>query len=388
MRRLLFVFGTRPEAIKLAPLIRETRRRSGFEVVVCVTGQHREMLDQVLDVFGIVPDVDLQVMRPDQTLFDITADVLRGLEGVLHRFSPDLVIVQGDTTTALAGALAAYYARTPVAHVEAGLRTGDKYSPYPEEMNRALVDVLSDVHLAPTEHARCNLLQAGIESDRIHVTGNTVIDALLWARDRIEASGSADAAIGEQLSRIPRGLRERIAEDAGRRLIVVTGHRRESFGPDFEAICHALRLIAERNPEVELAYAVHLNPAVRTPVYRILDGVDRVHLFDPPPYLAFVWLLTRCRFVLTDSGGIQEEAPSLGKPLLVMRRVTERPEGVEAGCARVVGVGTDDILSAAERLLHDEEEYARMSNVANPYGDGTASAQTADILWEWLRAHV
>jgi UDP-N-acetylglucosamine 2-epimerase (non-hydrolysing) len=383
VRRVLFVFGTRPEAIKLAPLIFEVQKRPGLEALICVTGQHREMLDQVLSGFGIEPNWDLDLMQPGQDLTGLTARLVLGLAPVMEEARPDIVLVQGDTSSALIGALSAYYGRIPVGHVEAGLRTGDMYSPFPEEGNRKLVGTLADIHFAPTGGARDNLLAEGVPASRVHVTGNTVVDALLWAEDRLSTTPPGDPFLEEQLASVPADVRDA----TGGRFILVTGHRRESFGPDFEAICTALLQIVERNEDIQLAYPVHLNPNVREPVYRILGGVERVHLFEPPPYFGFVWLQSRSHLILTDSGGVQEEAPSLNKPVLVTRRVTERPEGVEAGCARLVGVDRDTIVSTTELLLNDQAEYERMSSATNPYGDGTASVKTADALEEWLTAN-
>jgi UDP-N-acetylglucosamine 2-epimerase (non-hydrolysing) len=322
-------------------------------------------------------------MQPGQDLAGLTARLVQDLAPVIEEANPDIVLVQGDTSSALIGALSAYYGRVPVGHVEAGLRTGDMYSPFPEEGNRKLVGALADIHFAPTELARNNLLAEGVSADRVYVTGNTVVDALLWAENRLAHSPVGDPFLDEQLAVIPSAVRD--ATEC--KLLLVTGHRRESFGPDFEAICTALLQIVEQNKDVQLAYPVHLNPNVREPVYRILGGKDRIHLFEPPPYFGFVWLLSRSHLILTDSGGIQEEAPSLDKPVLVTRRVTERPEGVEAGCARLVGVDTDTIVSATEALLTDPAEYERMSSAINPYGDGTASAKTADALEEWLASN-
>jgi UDP-N-acetylglucosamine 2-epimerase (non-hydrolysing) len=383
VKRVLFVFGTRPEAIKLAPLIFEVQKRSDLEALICVTGQHREMLDQVLTGFGILPRWDLNLMQPGQDLTGLTARLIQGLAPVIEEAKPDIVLVQGDTSSALIGALSAYYGRVPVGHVEAGLRTGDMYSPFPEEGNRKLIGALADIHFASTELARNNLLAEGIPADRVHVTGNTVVDALLWAENRLANSPVGDPFLQDQLAAIPPAVRD--ATDG--RLILVTGHRRESFGPDFESICTALLQIVEQHKDVQLAYPVHLNPNVREPVYRILGGKDRIHLFEPPPYFGFVWLLSRSHVILTDSGGVQEEAPSLDKPVLVTRRVTERPEGVEAGCARLVGVDTDTIVSTTEALLNDPAEYERMSSAINPYGDGNASAKTTDALEEWLASN-
>ena len=385
MSRVLFIFGTRPEAIKLAPLILELEARANIEPVVCVTGQHREMLDQVLDVFDLRPDYDLNVMQAGQSLTDVTVRILEKLGAILQQVAPDLVVVVGDTTTTMAGALAAFHSQIPVAHVESGLRTGHRYNPFPEEMYRTVVDVLAELHFAPTEQNRENLLRAGIGPESISVTGNTVIDALLQAVARIDTPSPDDERANEFLCQIPVDMRARLADNAdGHRLILVTGHRRESFGRDFESICLALRDIASRHRDVEIAYAVHMNPNVREPVYRILGDAERVQLFEPPDYLGFVWLLAHAYLVLTDSGGIQEEAPSLGKPLLVMRRATERPEGIEAGCAKLVGVDRASIAAEATRLLEDPAAYEAMSVVKNPYGDGRASVRIADAIEAWL----
>jgi len=383
VKRVLFVFGTRPEAIKLAPLIFEVSARPNLEALVCVTGQHREMLDQVLSVFQLKPDWDLNLMREGQDLSGLTSRLFRDLAPVMESAQPDIVLVQGDTTSALTGALSAYYSRIPVGHVEAGLRTGQKYSPFPEEVNRKLVGSIADIHFAPTELAMSNLIAEGVSRGDIHVTGNTVIDALLWAENRLQTAPPGDSLIESQMDAIPEAIRN----NADGRLILVTGHRRESFGPDFEAICEALLKVVERNKDVRLAYPVHLNPNVREPVNRILGDIDRIHLFEPPPYLGFVWLLSRSHLILTDSGGVQEEAPSLNKPVLVMRRVTERPEGIKAGCARLVGVDPEEIVSTTELLLNNPVEYERMSSAINPYGDGTSAAQTADAIEEWVAKH-
>jgi len=366
----MFCFGTRPEAIKLAPVIHELARHpKEFEPTALVTAQHRHMLDQVLRVFDIRPDHDLDLMRPGQSLADVTVGVLRGVERVLRRVRPDMVMVQGDTTSALAAALAAFYQQIPVGHVEAGLRTRDKYSPYPEEMNRRLVSSLADLHFAPTRTARENLLREGVPRGRIHVTGNTVVDALkAMRRSRVAWY-------------VP--VLDKIAPE--QRVILVTAHRRESFGPGFESICHALRMIVERNPHVEVVYPVHLNPNVRKPVRRILGGVSRVHLIKPLDYLPFVRLMERSYLILTDSGGIQEEAPALGKPVLVMRDVTERPEAVEAGTAKLVGTDAETIATATERLLCVGAAYRKMARARNPFGDGRASARIAGALQRFLR---
>jgi UDP-N-acetylglucosamine 2-epimerase len=363
MPRVLLIFGTRPEAIKMAPLVRVLDERADFEAVTCVTAQHREMLDQVLDWFGIMPDYDLDLMQPDQTLAGLTARALEGVSGVIEAVRPDAVLSQGDTTTAMTAALAAFYQRIPVGHVEAGLRTRDIYNPFPEEVNRHLIGVMASYNFAPTETARDALLAEGTRPESITVTGNTVIDALQWTV--------------AQPYRLDLGLP---LGTSGERLILITAHRRESFGPDFEAICHALRQIAERNADVRLVYPVHLNPNVQTPVHRILSGVERVHLIDPLPYPAFAHLMNQSALVITDSGGLQEEAPALGKPVLVMRRTTERPEAVEAGTARLVGTETVAIVRAAEELLRDEAAYRAMANAISPFGDGHAAERIADVL--------
>jgi UDP-N-acetylglucosamine 2-epimerase (non-hydrolysing) len=374
--RVLIIFGTRPEAIKLAPVIRELGKRSEFDPRVCVTAQHREMLDQVLQLFEIRPDFDLGIMRPDQSLFEVTERALAALEGVLEAERPELVLVQGDTTTAFVGALAGFYRKIRVGHIEAGLRSHDKFAPFPEEMNRRLADELSDLLFAPTEGAKANLLREGFPEERIFVTGNTVIDALLWTVERLESP--------EAQARLVRRFAELGLDLEGKRLILVTAHRRESFGRLGE-ICHALRLIAEHNRDVELVYPVHLNPQVQGPVWRALEGTDRVRLLEPLDYESFVWLMSRAYLILTDSGGIQEEAPSLGKPVLVMRERTERPEALAAGTAKLVGVGRERIFQEAQRLLDEPAEYAKMARAVNPFGDGHAAERIVSILKEQLR---
>ncbi len=367
-KKVLTIIGTRPEAIKLAPIVAELKRRSDcFVQKVCVTAQHREMLDQVLDLFGIKPDHDLDIMEPSQTLADLTSKAITGLDGVVRRELPDVILVQGDTTTAFCGALAAHYNKIRVGHVEAGLRSGNKFAPFPEEINRSLISTLADDHFAPTEHAKEALLKEGIPDSAIHVTGNTVIDALLWACERVRA----------QRPNLPLGLREKLH---GKTVVLVTGHRRESFGEGFENICLAIKDIADSFQEIVFIYPVHLNPNVRKPVNRILGGHDRILLIDPLPYLPFVWLMDRSTVVLTDSGGVQEEAPSLGKPVLVMRETTERPEGVAVGNAMLVGVRREKIAGELADLLHNPERRKSMASVNNPYGDGKASARIADII--------
>lgn len=369
MIKVLTIFGTRPEAIKLAPVIRELEKHmESFISRVCVTAQHREMLDPFLELFRIRPDYDLDIMRPNQSLFDVTTRALSGLREILKRERPDLVLVQGDTTTAFAVALAAFYLRVKIAHVEAGLRTEDKYNPFPEEINRRLITHLADLHFAPTERARTNLLREGIRDETIFVTGNTVVDALFMV---LELTKAEDA------------LRN-LGLDPRKRLILVTAHRRESFGAGIMNICLAIREIVARAPEVEVVYPVHLNPNVRSVVHRILDGVERVHLIEPLDYVAFVHLMNRAYLILTDSGGIQEEAPSLGKPVLVLRKATERPEVLEAGAAKLVGTDPENIVQETLRLLEDEDEYQRMATVPNPFGDGHAAERIIRIILESL----
>jgi UDP-N-acetylglucosamine 2-epimerase (non-hydrolysing) len=375
--RVLTVFGTRPEAIKMAPLIKALEACPDTEQRLCVTAQHRGMLDQVLALFGIVPHHDLAVMRPNQSLYELTARVLTGLEPVLAAERPDLVLVHGDTTTTMAAALAAFYAHIPVGHVEAGLRTFNLAAPFPEEANRQLADRLCALLFAPTDGARRALLSEGLPGDRIRVTGNTVIDALLMVRDR---------AVGKPLEpwRAVFGSAFSVVADPGPPVVLVTGHRRESFGQGFLDICTALRTIATRHPEVQLVYPVHLNPNVRGPVLATLSGLPNVHLIDPLDYEPFVRLMDRATVILTDSGGIQEEAPSLGKPVLVMRQTTERPEGVEAGTVKLVGTDVAAIVHGVETLLFDPAAYEAMHRAHNPYGDGRAAQRHIDFILERL----
>jgi UDP-N-acetylglucosamine 2-epimerase (non-hydrolysing) len=375
--KTLTVFGTRPEAIKLAPVLHELRKFSEIDSRVCVTAQHREMLDQVLKIFEITPDYDFNLMRPNQSLYQITADVLVHLESVIQREKPDVVITQGDTTTAFVASVAAFYAQVKIARVEAGLRTFQKYSPFPEEINRLLADQLADFHFAPTERAQQNLLREGISPTTIFVTGNTVIDALhsMWARLRDRDFGEHFSVPKEIFSQIGRGEKK---------LVLVTGHRRESFGPEFESICMGLKKIAQSYSDVVLIYPVHLNPNVRAPVQKILSRIDRIFLMEPLDYEKFVWLMGRAFLILTDSGGIQEEAPALGKPVLVMRKVTERPEAIEAGTAKLVGTDAETIFREAARLLEDRNAYEQMARAVNPFGDGHAAARIVKILREHL----
>ena len=374
MKRILLVFGTRPEAIKMAPLVREFQKHpEAFETIVCVTGQHREMLDQVLRIFGIQPDYDLNIMRQGQDLYDVTARVLLGMRDVLREARPDVVLVHGDTTTSAAAALAAFYRRIPVGHVEAGLRTHDIYSPWPEEMNRQLTGRIATYHFAPTPLSKRNLTEEGVSPDRIVVTGNTVIDALRQVVSRIKADAELDAELertlragGYDVSR----LRD------GRRLVLITGHRRENFGEGFIHMCTAIKDLTRRYPEVDFVYPMHLNPNVRRPIHEVfgddLSGLGNMFFIEPLEYLSFVYLMEKSAIVLTDSGGIQEEAPGLGKPVLVMRDTTERPEALDAGTVRLVGTDYDKITREVSTLLDDASAYERMSQAVNPYGDGLA----------------
>jgi UDP-N-acetylglucosamine 2-epimerase (non-hydrolysing) len=377
MKKILSIFGTRPEAIKMAPVIQELARHPDeFQSRVCVTAQHRQMLDQVLGLFDIRPDYDLDIMKPGQDLFDVTSHVLTGLKEVLQAERPDMILVQGDTTTTMAASLAAFYLRIPVGHIEAGLRTHDKYAPFPEEINRRLTSVVADIHFAPTEKTRQNLLVEGIAPEAIHVTGNTVIDALLATVHKIKREG-LDAPIAADLAEKHPKLANVLN---GRRFILVTGHRRENFGQGFENICRALKEIAERHRDVEIIYPVHLNPNVQEPVQRVLGVVPNIHLIKPLDYLPFVFLMERSYMILTDSGGVQEEAPSLGKPVLVMRETTERPEAVEAGTVKLVGTDTKKILRNVCELLTEEDGYQKMARAINPYGDGAAAVQIRKVL--------
>ena len=372
--KVLVVFGTRPEAIKLAPVVHElSRHPDDFIPRVCVTAQHREMLDQVLRIFSLRVHHDLNIMRRGQSLEDVTSRVLTGMKGVLASERPDIVLVQGDTTTAFAASLASFYAHIPVGHVEAGLRTWNKFSPFPEEINRVLATHIADLHFPPTAQARKNLLREGVDPKRIVITGNTVIDALYHVRASIRAS-------------YPRFEKEFPNVDFSRRMILVTGHRRENFGPGFQAICRGIREIAETERDVEIIYPVHLNPNVQKPVRAILAGLSNVHLIAPLEYRPFVFLMDRSYLILTDSGGVQEEAPSLGKPVLVMRHHTERPEAVKAGTVKLVGTDRSKIVREVRRLLHDARVYRNMSRAHNPYGDGKASPRIVAAIKRYLRA--
>jgi len=369
-KKVLTVFGTRPEAIKMAPLVHELTADERFEAKCCVTAQHREMLDQVLELFEITPDYDLNLMKAGQTLNDVTARILLELKPVLQEFKPDVVLVHGDTATTFAASLAAYYEQIDVGHVEAGLRTGNIYSPWPEEGNRKLTGALTKYHFAPTETSKENLLKENFNPDDISVTGNTVIDALLMVKDKIDN----DTDLNLTLSAVFPFL------DEDKKLILVTGHRRESFGGGFERICEALAITAKAHPETQIVYPMHLNPNVREPVNRILAGIDNIFLIEPQQYLPFIYLMGRAHIILTDSGGIQEEAPSLGKPVLVMRDTTERPEAIEAGTVKLVGTEVDSLVSNLNELLTNEDAYKAMSYAHNPYGDGKACERILNEL--------
>ena len=366
MKKILLVFGTRPEAIKMAPLVKALQKDTEhFETRVCVTAQHRQMLDQVLEVFGITPEYDLNIMAPNQDLYDITAKVLMGLREVLKDFRPDTVLVHGDTTTSMAASLAAFYMQIPVGHVEAGLRTYNMLSPWPEEMNRQVTDRICTYYFAPTDQSKKNLLQENIDEQKIFITGYTVIDALLMAVDIISSTPGMEEKIAKE-------FQEKGYTVGNREYILVTGHRRENFGEGFLHICKAIKELAALHPDMDIVYPVHLNPNVQKPVYELLSGVDNVYLISPLDYLPFIYAMQHSTLLLTDSGGVQEEAPSLGKPVLVMRDTTERPEAVEAGTVKLVGTDAEAIVSNVTALLQDKEMYKRMSETHNPYGDGQA----------------
>ncbi|EMZ5971480.1 UDP-N-acetylglucosamine 2-epimerase (non-hydrolyzing) [Escherichia coli] len=363
MKKIMVVFGTRPEAIKMAPLVHEIKKNPELELKVCVTAQHREMLDQVLDLFNIKPDYDLNLMKTGQTLNDITSSILIHIKSILKNYNPDIVLVHGDTATTFAVSLAAYYEQIVIGHIEAGLRTGNIYSPWPEEANRKLTSVLAEYHFAPTETAKINLLREGCPEYKITVTGNTVIDALHMVKDKIDKNLSLRAKLDNQFPFLKND----------KKIILVTGHRRESFGRGFENICEALALIAKNHDDVQIVYPVHMNPNVQEPVNRILSGIDNIHLIEPQQYLQFIYLMDRSYLIITDSGGIQEEAPSLGKPVLVMRETTERPEAIEAGTVKLVGANKENIVREVNELLDCKEAYNAMSFAHNPYGNGSSS---------------
>lgn len=371
MKKILLIFGTRPEAIKMAPLIKEFQKYPDFfEVKVCVTAQHRQMLDQVMTFFDIVPDYDLNLMRPGQNLYQLTADVITGLKPILESYKPDFVFVHGDTTTSTSAALAAFYSEAKVCHVEAGLRTYNKNAPFPEEMNRQITGRLTDLHFSPTEAAKQNLLSENVNEETIFVTGNTVIDALLYAIEKLKTYSDTEI---DMLSN---------AVDLSKKIVLVTGHRRENFGEGFIHICEALQQISKERDDVEIVYPVHLNPNVQDPVNGLLTGIPNIKLISPLSYPAFIWLMNKSTIILTDSGGIQEEAPSLGKPVLVMRNTTERPEAVAAGTVKLVGTNKEKIVTETMLLLENEEYYNSMKKVYNPYGDGKAVERIVKILIE------
>lgn len=382
MKKVMLVFGTRPEAIKMAPLVKEFQRYAEeFDTVVCVSGQHRELLDQVLSIFDIVPDYDLHVMKQGQDLYDITSRVLLGMRDVLRESKPDVVLVHGDTTTSMAAALAAFYQQIPVGHVEAGLRTHNIYSPWPEEMNRLITGRIATYNFAPTQLSRQNLLNEAVKDDSIFVTGNTVIDALHWVVDKIREEKTLSQSLAEELRRGGYDT-SRLAD--GKKLVLITGHRRENFGEGFLQMCRAIKTLTERYPEVDFVYPMHLNPNVRKPIHEVfgekLDGLKNMFFIEPLEYLCFVFLMEKAHIVLTDSGGIQEEAPGLGKPVLVMRDTTERPEAVEAGTVRLVGTDYDAIVDNVSTLLDNQDVYNRMSQAVNPYGDGYACSRIVEAL--------
>ncbi|XPV69597.1 MAG: non-hydrolyzing UDP-N-acetylglucosamine 2-epimerase [Halarcobacter sp.] len=372
-KKVLLVFGTRPEAIKMAPLVKAFKEENSIETKVCVTAQHREMLDQVLDMFDIKPDYDLNLMKAGQDLYDITAGVLLGLKEVLHDYKPDVVLVHGDTTTTSASSLAAFYEKIKVGHVEAGLRTGDIYSPWPEEANRQITGVLANYHFAPTSTSEKNLLKENKNKENIVVTGNTVIDALFLALDKIEKNKELKNKILDNIN-----LQYKI--DENKKLILVTGHRRENFGQGFINICESLKMLANSNPHVDIVYPVHLNPNVQKPVREILSNTPNVYLIEPLQYESFIYLMNKSYFIITDSGGVQEEAPSLGKPVLVMRDTTERPEALQAGTVKLVGTNSKTIINESQKLLDDKEEYEKMSKAHNPYGDGKACKKIVKFI--------
>ena len=384
MKKIMLVFGTRPEAIKMAPLVKEFQKHpEKFETVVCVTGQHRQMLDQVLEIFGIKPDYDLNIMKQGQDLYDVTARVLTGMRDVLTDAKPDVVLVHGDTTTSTAAALAAFYQQIPVGHVEAGLRTRDIYSPWPEEMNRQLTGRIATYDFAPTPLSRQNLLDEGVDEAKITVTGNTVIDALYWVVDRIKTDKGLRDTLTNELAAagyLTKNL------NSGRRMVLITGHRRENFGDGFISMCRAIKALTEKYPDVDFVYPMHLNPNVRRPIHEVfgqdLDKGGNMHFIEPLEYLSFVFLMEKSTLVLTDSGGIQEEAPGLGKPVLVMRDTTERPEALAAGTVKLVGTDYDRIVGEVSTLLDDAAHYEAMSKAVNPYGDGHACGRIVNELLE------
>ena len=373
INKVMFAFGTRPEAIKMAPLIKTFQADKDFVTKICVTAQHREMLDQVLNIFDINPDYDLNIMKPGQDLFDVTENVLSGMKRVLSDFNPDIVLVHGDTTTTSACSLAAFYNKIKIGHIEAGLRTGDIYSPWPEEANRKITGVLADYHFAPTTSSENNLLKENINKKNILVTGNTVIDALYLMIEKIENDPRLKSKILELIS-----SQYKFFDD--KKIILVTGHRRENFGHGFRNICNALKTIADNNPDFDIVYPVHFNPNVQKPVREILSNAKNIHLIEPLSYECFIYMMSKSFFIITDSGGIQEEAPSLGKPVLVMRDSSERPEAIKAGTVKLVGTDYAKIIEESQKLIDDENEYNKMSKAYNPYGDGKASLKILNFI--------
>jgi UDP-N-acetylglucosamine 2-epimerase (non-hydrolysing) len=377
MKKILVVFGTRPEAIKMAPLVKELQTNSNFIIRVCVTAQHREMLDQVLDIFDIVPDYDLDIMQPNQDLYDVTSNILLKIKLILVDFEPDLVLVHGDTTTTFATSLAAFYQKIKIGHIEAGLRTGDLYSPWPEEANRQITGVLTNYHFAPTQLSKHNLIKENKDDKNIIITGNTVIDALFLMLDKINNNKSLK-------NTILLNINKHYKVDNSRKFILITGHRRENFGDGFINICNALKKIANNNKDIDIVYPVHLNPNVRKPVLDILGNIENIYLIEPMQYQEFLYLMNKCYFIITDSGGIQEEAPSLGKPVLVMRDTTERPEAVDAGTVKLVGTDVKVIVKESQSLIDNQDNYNKMSKSHNPYGDGKACEKIIKFIEEKL----
>lgn len=382
MKKIMLIFGTRPEAIKMAPLVKEFQKHPNkFKTIVCVTGQHRQMLDQVLEIFDIKPDYDLNIMKQGQDLYDVTARVLIGMRDVLKEAQPDVVLVHGDTTTSTASAIAAFYQQIPVGHVEAGLRTHNIYSPWPEEMNRQITGRIAEYDFAPTPLSRANLLAEGVSEDKITVTGNTVIDALYWVVDKIKNTLELDCELKSELTKA--GYDTARLND-GKKLVLITGHRRENFGNGFISMCKAIKTLTEKYPEVDFVYPMHLNPNVRKPIHEVfgenLEGLGNMFFIEPLEYLSFVYLMEKSTIVLTDSGGIQEEAPGLGKPVLVMRDTTERPEALEAGTVKLVGTDYDMIVTEVSTLLEDANLYDKMSKAVNPYGDGNACQRIVEVI--------
>ena len=379
MKKFFFVFGTRPEAIKIAPLIKKLQQRPEFNIKICVTAQHRQMLDQVLNVFDIVPDFDLNLMKAKQDLYDITVNVLMGLRDIFREEAPDLVLVHGDTTTTMTASLAAFYQKIPVGHVEAGLRTGNLYSPWPEEANRTLTGQIAQYHFTPTKTSRENLLKENTPSEQIFITGNTVIDALLWVLNKIEKNPKLKHKICSSIESFGYPINNNL-KNGEKKIILITGHRRENFGQGFLNICQGIKILAEKYPDFDFVYPVHLNPNVQEPVYRMLNNLPNIYLLKPLDYEPFVYMMKKSYLILTDSGGIQEEAPTIGKPILVMRNTTERPEAVDAGTVKLVGTDKDKIIQSVSELIDNKNAYNEMSFAYNPYGDGTACEQITQIL--------